>query len=236
MNITWYTDSTLTELSYLAMAFVLSAVIGFERHRRLKSAGIRTHTLVGVGSALFTLVSAYGFQDASADFAIVDPTRIAAQIVSGIGFIGAGVIFVRQNAVAGLTTAASIWLTAAIGMACAAGMPLLALAATGFHLITVTILGRIGAGLRKDPSEQVYKLRYREGFGALRNTLALAADAGFEAIILETRDITKNDKKPRFEAKVQLRNGDPARAEGLTTSIMAVPGVSSIELATEDVD
>lgn len=108
IEITWLPDTILTELILLCIAFGLSAIVGFERQRQLKSAGMRTHAVVGLGAALFTLVSAYGFQNVLGADIVLDPSRIAAQIVSGIGFLGAGVIFVRQNIVNGLTTAASI--------------------------------------------------------------------------------------------------------------------------------
>lgn len=94
--------------------------------------------LVAVGSATFTLVSAYGFRDA-VNSGVVDPSRVTAQVVSGIGFLGAGVIFTRRDAVLGLTTAATVWVSAAIGMACGAGMPLLATAVTGLLLVTLVI-------------------------------------------------------------------------------------------------
>jgi putative Mg2+ transporter-C (MgtC) family protein len=111
----------------LVSAAVLCGAVGFERETRGQAAGLRTHILVGVGSALFTLVSAYGFPDFFPDDRFSDnvprpdPTRIAAQIVTGVGFLGAGAI-IRQGAVIrGLTTAASLWIAAAIGMACGAG-------------------------------------------------------------------------------------------------------------------
>jgi putative Mg2+ transporter-C (MgtC) family protein len=110
------------QLAELTLAFVLSALVGVEREIRQKSAGLRTHTLVGVSAALIMLVSKYGFTDVLANGRIVlDPSRVAAQVVSGIGFIGGGVIFMRRDVVRGLTTAASVWLTAALGMACGAG-------------------------------------------------------------------------------------------------------------------
>jgi len=140
MQIDWVNSTTLTSAVLIAIAFALSAVVGIERHRQVKSAVLRTHTLVGAGSALFTLVSAYGFSTIAGAHVTVDPTRIAAQIVSGIGFIGAGVIFVRKNIVTGLTTAASIWLVAAIGMACGARMPVLAALGTALHLVAVRAL------------------------------------------------------------------------------------------------
>lgn len=102
----------------LAVAAALGASIGLERELRDREAGLRTHLLVCVGSALFTLVGAYGFSN----FGVrVDPTRVAAQIVTGVGFLGAGAIIRHGFSVRGLTTAATLWLVAAIGMAAGAG-------------------------------------------------------------------------------------------------------------------
>lgn len=124
----------------LGMAFLMSAAIGLEREFRHKSAGLRTYTVVGTSSALFLLISKYGFTDALIDGKIVvDPSRVAAQIVSGIGFIGAGLIFVKQDSVKGLTTAATVWLVTAVGMACGAGLPLLALAVTLAYFVVVFV-------------------------------------------------------------------------------------------------
>jgi putative Mg2+ transporter-C (MgtC) family protein len=112
-------DETLLRLS---VATALGGVIGLERELDEKAAGLRTHMLVSVGSALFTLVGAYGFSEFFDGNAVsFDPSRIAAQIVTGIGFLGAGVIFRQGFTVRGLTTAASLWLVAAIGMAAGAG-------------------------------------------------------------------------------------------------------------------
>jgi len=116
-------DETLLRL---AVAAVLGGVIGLERELDEKAAGLRTHMLVSAGAALFTLVSAYGFSDilavsGSQVLVRLDPSRIAAQIVTGIGFLGAGVIFRQGFTIRGLTTAASLWLVAAIGMASGAG-------------------------------------------------------------------------------------------------------------------
>ncbi|WP_315899764.1 MgtC/SapB family protein [Arthrobacter alpinus] len=103
-------------LPCLSAAVVLPTLIGLERRINNKSAGTRTHALVGLGAALFVVVSKYGFSDVLvAGEVMLDPSRVAAQIVSGIGFIGAGLVFVRQNKVRGLTTASLIWLTAAVG-------------------------------------------------------------------------------------------------------------------------
>ena len=116
----------------MAVALGLGALIGFEREFRHQPAGFRTHALVALGSSLFTIISAYGFAGPT-----VDPTRIAAQIVSGIGFIGAGTILHHSGGIRGLTTAASLWSAAAIGMAAGAG--LVVIAAIGVLLILVVL-------------------------------------------------------------------------------------------------
>src|ERR1700729_1605994 len=118
------------------LALVLSALIGLEREVRQKHAGLRTHTLVGVGAALFMLISKYGFTDVlQPRLVVLDPSRVAAQIVTGIGFLGAGLIFVRRDSVRGLTTAASVWVTAAVGAASGAGVPILAALSTGIYFV-----------------------------------------------------------------------------------------------------
>jgi putative Mg2+ transporter-C (MgtC) family protein len=116
----------------LLVAALLGGAIGMEREFRERGAGLRTHTVVCVGSALFTLVSAYAFVGPH-----VDPTRIAAQIVSGIGFLGAGAIIRQGLSVRGLTTAATLWLVAAIGMASGAGYYSAAVIATAGALVTL---------------------------------------------------------------------------------------------------
>jgi putative Mg2+ transporter-C (MgtC) family protein len=122
----------------LGVAAGLTGAIGLERELRERAAGLRTHMLVGVGSALFTIVSAYGWSDfefSTRSGVVFDPTRIAAQIVTGIGFLGAGAIIRQGLAVRGLTTAASLWIVAAIGMAVGAGYYSAALIATGIVLV-----------------------------------------------------------------------------------------------------
>jgi putative Mg2+ transporter-C (MgtC) family protein len=122
----------------LAVAGALSGAIGLERELRDRAAGLRTHMLVGLGAALFTLVSAYGWNDfefSTASGVVFDPTRIAAQIVTGIGFLGAGAIIRQGITVRGLTTAATLWIVAAIGMAIGAGYYSAGLIATGLVLV-----------------------------------------------------------------------------------------------------
>ena len=120
-------------------AAVLGGLIGLEREYRAKEAGFRTHFLVALGSAVFMIVSAYGFSDVHMDGMTSrwDVSRVAAQVVSGIGFIGAGTIIFRksENIVSGLTTAAGLWVTAAIGLACGGGMYILSIATTLMVLV-----------------------------------------------------------------------------------------------------
>ena len=131
----------------LGLAAVLGGAIGFERELREREAGLRTHLLVCVGSALFTIISAYGFHDflTSGDQVIrTDPTRIAAQIVTGIGFLGAGAIIRQGLSIRGLTTAATLWVAAAIGMAAGAGYYPGAIIGTVITLVALWPL-RVGA-------------------------------------------------------------------------------------------
>ena len=140
MPISEPTGQSLSQFAELGIAFLLSAVIGLEREIRHKSAGLRTYTVVGIAAALFLLISKYGFTNVLVtDRIVLDPSRVAAQIVTGIGFIGAGLIFVRGDRVAGLTTAATVWLVTGIGMACGAGLPLLAVAATIAYFIVALV-------------------------------------------------------------------------------------------------
>ena len=106
----------------LIIAAALGSLIGFERERLLWAAGIRTHMLVCVGSCLVMIVSVYGFTSVLGPHVILDPSRVAAQVVSGVGFLGAGSIILRNEVVKGLTTAASLWTVAAVGLAVGSGL------------------------------------------------------------------------------------------------------------------
>jgi putative Mg2+ transporter-C (MgtC) family protein len=156
----------------LVVAAALGGAVGIERELRDREAGFRTHLLVSAGSALFTLVSAYGFQEflASGDPVIrADPTRIAAQIVTGIGFLGAGAIIREGLAVRGHTTAATLWVVAAIGMASGAGYYAAAVTATILTVIALWPL-RIAAHVmieRFRPEEKRIVIELKEGQSAL---------------------------------------------------------------------
>ena len=121
-------------LPELLVSVLLGFVIGLERKFRSKEAGIRTHTVVCMGSALMMIISRFAFGSQA------DASRVAAQIVAGVGFLGAGIIVYRKNVVHGLTTAAGVWTTAGIGMACGAGMYVVAVGATAIMLIVQSVL------------------------------------------------------------------------------------------------
>jgi putative Mg2+ transporter-C (MgtC) family protein len=131
----------------LTVGLVLGAIIGFERELHRQPAGFRTHSLVSLGAALFTVVSAFGFAGST-----VDPTRIAAQIVSGIGFIGAGTILQYRGHIRGLTTAASLWSVAAIGTAAGAGLFVVATTGTILILVILSLLDQV---------EEITRRRFR---------------------------------------------------------------------------
>ena len=136
---------TLEFILRLFAAAVMGGIIGMERGYRAKEAGFRTHFLVALGSALFMIISQFGFETVlSLPYNIrLDPSRIAAQVVSGIGFIGAGTIIFQKHVVRGLTTAAGLWVTAAIGMTCGSGLYVLAGATTLLVLLCLETLNLI---------------------------------------------------------------------------------------------
>jgi putative Mg2+ transporter-C (MgtC) family protein len=172
----------VVQFGELGLAFVLAALIGLERELRGKAAGLRTHTLVGVASALIVLISKYGFSDVLVHgLVVLDPSRVAAQIVSGIGFLGAGLIFVRRDVVSGLTTAATIWLTAAVGMACGAGLAGLAAVVTALYFVALYVFPAL---VRRMPKIGVgpatLRVEYEDGRGVLRHVLEVCTGKGFQ--------------------------------------------------------
>jgi putative Mg2+ transporter-C (MgtC) family protein len=134
------------QLDYLLRLFIAAVCglsIGFERESRMKDAGIRTHFIVAVGAALIMIISKYGFRDQIGwSNLALDPSRIAAQVVSGVGFIGAGIIFMKEQSIVGLTTAAGIWTTAGIGLSIGSGLYFVGLAATIFIIFGQILLHR----------------------------------------------------------------------------------------------
>lgn len=228
----------LKQLGELGLAFLLASVIGLEREWRQKSAGLRTHTLVGFGAALLMLVSKYGFDDiVNGTSIILDPSRIAAQIVSGLGFIGGGLIFVRRDAVRGLTTAATVWLTAAVGMACGAGLAILALAATLAYFITAFLYVSLAARLPRAP-DAVFGLRvvYEDGRGILRDVLTACTDQGFTIARVATQSLEGTiESRPAVAVTMEVGKHPGRRhAEDLAAAVEEIDGVH--EVTTRDVE
>ncbi|MGF3056424.1 MgtC/SapB family protein [Microbacterium sp. YY-01] len=232
MGIEWIPLGLRMQAVLMALAFVLSLVIGVERQWQRKHAGIRTHVLVGVGSALFTLVSAHGFPYAEIDSAAVDPSRIAAQVVSGIGFLGAGVIFVRQDIVSGLTTAASIWMAAAVGMACGAGMPTLAGLGVVIYMVTTTVVPFLRRRMRVKRLEDV-RVTYKSGTEVLHRVLALAAELNLQTTLKYARIFDDSHKRARYEA-VFMFTKDRKQMARLVMELSSVPGILSVTTLSDD--
>lgn len=240
------TGQSWTQVWELLLALLLCSLIGLERELKQKSAGLRTHTLVGVGAALFLLVSKYGFTDVLAEGRIVlDPSRVAAQIVSGIGFIGGGLIFVRRDIVRGLTTAAVVWMSVAVGCACAAGLPLLAVVVTAAHFLVVYgYPPLIRFATRSQPATAAVRVTYRDGEGVLRAVLELATRAGYsvEHAVAERQELDRAEEddhagtivRARGLIDLQLRLLGPRQVNELLTVLAEQPGVVSVE--TGDID
>ncbi|HEX3828720.1 MAG TPA: MgtC/SapB family protein [Sporichthyaceae bacterium] len=219
-------------MAELLLAFGLGSLIGLEREFRGKSAGLRTQTIVATAAALVLLVSKYGFGDVLHPGTVVlDPSRVAAQIVSGIGFLGAGLILTRRGAVRGLTTAAAVWETAAIGMAAGAGLPLLAIVVTGLHFLVV--FGYTGL-LRRSARHQVVVVRlavhYRDGQGVLGRLVASGTSTGWTLhdLMHETRESAPGT----VYAEIGLSGrGEPSE---LLLCFSELPGVLSVESLDDD--
>lgn len=140
----------------LILAGICGGLIGYERKNRLKEAGIRTHLIVALASALMMIISKYGFNDVIQTYHIdLDPSRVAAGIVTGVGFLGAGMIFVRRQAISGLTTAAGIWATVGVGMAIGGGLYIIGVAATIIIIIIQVLLHRNLRWLKIPSAEQI---------------------------------------------------------------------------------
>ncbi|MGH8794910.1 MAG: MgtC/SapB family protein [Stackebrandtia sp.] len=216
----------LEQLGLLALAMLLGAVVGAEREFEGKPAGMRTHAAIAVGAALFVLAGRFGFEAAGPSFA--DPARVAAQVVSGIGFLGAGVIFFHRNLVHGMTTAASIWSTTAIAMACGAGLPWLAVGATGLQLVAVLGLnpveGLIGKIARRTGNVVV---TYTSG-SALAASLAVCTRKNFSVTEVSTERTSSGSRRTKLTVTGRGSVG------ALTTALSDVDDVLSVTRGSDD--
>lgn len=217
----------------LLAAFGLTALIGLERTVQGKSAGLRTQTIVGTSSALIMLVSKYGFADVlSAGTIVLDPSRVAAQIVSGIGFLGAGIIITRRGAVHGLTTAAAVWESAAVGMAVGAGLLLLAIAVVALHFVSALLFkaveGRLTAQLRGTVRVQII---YENGRGMLREVLRICGQQNWQLTELDADAHDIDDGEVRVAMTLS-----GSRIASARQVLGDVDGVVAVLQADEDPD
>ena len=214
----------------IILAGVLGGAIGAEREIREREAGLRTHMLVAVGAALFTIVSAYAWRDfqfSAASGVTFDPTRIAAQVVTGIGFLGAGAIIRQGLSIRGLTTAASLWVVAAIGMASGAGYYSAAVITTVLVLVSLWPLRilafRIFERIRPGELRLEVELRANEGPSVLLDAL--------EGQNVAVRAFELEDARDRRRVVLDVRLAE-ARPEAVTAELMRLEQVLGVRWAT----
>lgn len=168
----------------ILLAAVLGAMIGYERKNRLKEAGVRTHMIVCLGSALMMVISKYGFEDVIEAGRSVDASRIAAQVVTGIGFLGAGMIFIRKQIVTGLTTAAGIWAVAGIGMSIGAGMYLVGIVAA-FMVFIAQVFLYTHSDFLHIPAAEAIEIRVRESPGVLEKVREIFTSRNIDVLSIK---------------------------------------------------
>ena len=213
----------------LLIAAALGGIIGVERERGSRAAGLRTNILVSSGSALIMLVSMYGFNDF---YMTRDPARVAAQVVSGIGFLGAGTIIHEGANVKGLTTAATLWVVAAIGLTVGCGMIFVGIGATIITLITLTVfrsLEQKSSFLAARRKMNIFILVNDKTLG-LNNMIEFFNENSINFNILKTmNEISENESQ--IEISVSLRKKQDL--DSIVSNLMKLPGIVSVE---EDID
>lgn len=207
----------------LCVAGLCGTVIGLDREYRVKDAGFRTHFLVALGSALMMIVSQYGFAEVLTQPGVgLDPSRIAAQVVSGIGFIGAGTIIIHRQLVRGLTTAASLWATAGIGLAAGSGMYLVAGVATALTLFALEVLTLVFGGLGRRRTMLVFSAARREVIDEMFNALKTS---DYSVVSYEV-EAQRGDTGVVYRATLVIRARGNADEEGYVELLRAHPDVT----------
>lgn len=213
----------------LVVAAALGLAIGFEREIHGHPAGLRTHMLVAVGSGLFTVLSAYGFAGVPGSGPI-DPTRIAAQIVSGIGFLGAGAILKDGIVIRGLTTAASLWATSAVGMAAGAGEYVIAAVASGVILVSLWPINALAQRLHGTNIPEVQLRLSMQNLESLGKVTSILVSHRLEIGQISTQRLGKDS----FRADVAIRGRTPSVVAGAIAAIEDLPGVDIISTSSVD--
>ena len=207
----------------LCVAGLCGTIIGLDREYRVKDAGFRTHFLVALGSALMMIVSQYGFAEVLTQPGVgLDPSRIAAQVVSGIGFIGAGTIIIHRQLVRGLTTAASLWATAGIGLTAGSGMFLLAGVATVLTLFGLEVLSLVFGGLGRRRTMLVFSAARREVIDEMFNALKTS---DYSVVSYEV-EAQRGDTGVVYRATLVIRARGNADEEGYVELLRAHPDVT----------
>jgi putative Mg2+ transporter-C (MgtC) family protein len=220
-------DLPLLDLTLrLLVAAGVGLILGFERELRSHPAGARTHALVAVGAALFTVAGAYGFADVPHG-PNIDPARIAAQVASGVGFLGAGAILRQGLGVRGLTTAATLWLAAAVGVACGAGAYAAALVGGGLVLL-VLVLMRVMTPtlLRLANSTSVLEIEYERGHGTLGPLLRSVEEARGR---VEGLDVDDEDELRKVTMRLRAREAEELQA--VVEVVKTRPEVRRVQLS-----
>ncbi|QKJ87237.1 MgtC/SapB family protein [Paramixta manurensis] len=209
----------------IALAGVLGGLIGLERQMRAKEAGLRTHILVGIGSAMFMIVSKYGFDDILNQTHIgLDPSRIAAQVVSGMGFLGAGTIIIQKQMVKGLTTAAGLWVTAAIGLVIGSGLYEIGIYGTVLALVVLEVFRRISHWLIGQHHTLIVQLKPKSVPSVL---LALQKDR----IRYGQISVVNRDKESGLcELTIEVTLARSVSGSNLYEHLLEVKGVESVEV------
>lgn len=213
----------------LVLAAVLGSVVGLDRERLYWAAGLRTHMLVCLGSALFMIVSSFGFMDVlEHSHVTLDPSRVAAQVVSGIGFLGAGTIMFRRDAIRGLTTAASLWAVAAVGLAVGGGMYLSALFSTLLIIVILAVLKPIEQRIFPDRRPRSLKLIIERDASLFDIESAVeAADVHLKHILVQ-----HGETPEEHHVEVVLSQTPQSKLLPLLEELRRLPGVRQVSYST----
>ncbi|WP_439021942.1 MgtC/SapB family protein [Bacillus thuringiensis] len=213
----------------IGVAGLLGAMIGIEREIRSKEAGLKTHFLVAVGSALIMVVSKYAFSDImNEEHMALDPSRIAAQVVSGVGFLGAGTIIIQKQAVKGLTTAAGLWATVGIGLAIGAGMYVVGIGATILVLIGLEIVSRIFKVQFLFPQNITVQMCINK-HEAVQQILAILQVRGFPILSYEV-EVLQQETEIVYKVGMQLKNISSEEKNKFIQHMQTLPEVTFIKL------
>jgi len=213
----------------IGVAGLLGAMIGIEREIRSKEAGLKTHFLVAVGSALIMVVSKYAFSDiVFEEHTSLDPSRIAAQVVSGVGFLGAGTIIIQKQAVKGLTTAAGLWATAGIGLAIGAGMYVVGIGATILVLIGLEIVSRIFKVQFLFPQNITVQM-FVNKHEAVQQILETLQVKGIPILSYEV-EASQQGTETVYKVRMQLKNISSEEKNAFIQHIQTLPEVTFIKL------